>query len=187
MNALQLKMATLEYWRFKEQCPMVALEASCTLRAFKDGGAADVLAVTKTRLLIETEVKLTLSDLRRDSEKPKHIYFKQGLQLSLGSSALPSPSIYPTSLFYFAIPFELRGEAIQICEHLYPYAGVLLVDRYGEAMGDCCVHSQWRRPQRLSTTKLTGLQLMRMAREQSATLCRLARQAVLLAEGDERE
>ena len=177
MNAFEAKTAVLEYWRFKEQCPMVALEASCTLRAFKNGGAADVLAVSKKRLLIETEIKITLFDLRRDSQKPKHLYFRQGLQLSFGSSVLPSMAAYPTSLFYFAVPFDLWKEANLICEDLFPYAGILAIDQYSEANGDCYVHSQVRQPRRLSVTKLTGLQLMRMAREQSATLCRLAKQA----------
>ncbi len=137
----------------------LALEASARLQAFNDGGQADVLAVNNDRLLIETEVKLDMGDFRRDREKPKH------------SRLRANDGGYPTSYFYFAVPREIANRVCLVCDQLYPYAGVFGVDGLSEQ--NVYVY---REAKRLKGGKLTLLQIARMAKAQSATLCRLARE-----------
>ena len=159
VKADSIKAAVASYWRYTRQCPLVALEASSMLKAWRDGGQADVLAVTKDRHLIEVEVKLTISDFRRDRQKMKHRNFRDGLVK------------YPTRLFYFAVPKELANKVSLLCDQLYPYAGVIGCDGGDETAVDF-----YREPKPLWGGKLEFKQIVRMAREQSATLCRLAQE-----------
>ena len=80
MTADEVKAVVLAYWRYTRQCPLVGVEGWCDLQNY--GELADVLAVTKERMLIETEVKVTLSDLKSDIKKRKHelIYFITNLE-----------------------------------------------------------------------------------------------------------
>ncbi|GAJ19736.1 unnamed protein product, partial [marine sediment metagenome] len=92
MNSEQVKAIIASYWRYVRQCPVIALEVSHNLSAYADEERADVLAVDKDRFLIETEVKLTLADLRRDAKKLKHRDFRE--------KQLRCVARY----FYFAVP-----------------------------------------------------------------------------------
>ena len=164
----KLKAVIASYWRYVRQCPMVALEANCQLEAFNDGGQADVLAINKDRLLIETEVKVSLDDFRRDRNKLKHRHLKE------------NDSRWPTAYFYFAVPWEIANKVSMVCEQLYPYAGVL-----GTRGGDEYDVAVYRQPKVRIARKLSLLQVTRMAREQSATVCRLAKEvAELRAKGE---
>lgn len=156
VSAEKIKAAVAAYWRYTRQCPLVALEANCRLQSFSDGGQADVLVVTKERYLMEVEVKISMEDLRRDHEKRKHLSFRYGLPK------------YPTRHFYFAVPKELANRVILVCDQLYPYAGVLGCN----GIDDIDIY---RHPKALWGKKLTFPQILHMVREQSATLCRLAR------------
>lgn len=158
VTANSIKASVAAYWRYSKQYPFVALEANCQLKAWNDGGQADVLAITKDRYLIEVEVKLSMADLQRDKNKVKHRNFRDGLIK------------YPTRLFYFAVPKELANKVSILCDNLYPYAGVLGSNGLGEADVEF-----YRKPRPLWGTKLTFSQILRMVREQSATVCRLAR------------
>ncbi len=153
----RIKAIIASYWRYGRQFPLVALEASSRLDTFNDGGQADILAVTQHRLLIETEVKVSLADFRRDRNKLKHKSFRE------------HDGLYPTSYFYFAVPKYIANKACFLCDSLYPYAGILGTD--GHSYYDVLVY---RNPKMLSGRKLSLLEIVRMAREQSATLCRLA-------------
>lgn len=152
-----IKASVAAYYRYQRQFPLVALEANSRLEAFNDGGQADILAVDKSRLLIEIEVKLTLADLKRDRHKLKHRNYRDNLVH------------YPTRLFYFAVPRALANQAKLICDQLYPYAGILGCD--GKGQFDVEVY---REGKALFGQRLTFPQLLRMVREQSATVCRLA-------------
>ena len=163
VTAAEIKASVAAYWRYIRQYPFVALEASCRLEAFADGGQADVLVISKSRYLIEVEVKLSIADLRRDREKLKHRNFRDGLVQ------------YPTRLFYFAVPKEIANKVAVLCANLYPYAGVI-----GSNGRDEYDIEFYRDAHVLWGTKLTFPQILRMAREQSATVCRLARK---LADG----
>ncbi len=158
VKADSITASVAAYWRYIRQYPLVALEANCRLEAFSDGGQADILAVTKDRYLIEVEVKLNIADFRRDKQKMKHRSFRDNLVS------------YPTRLFYFAVPKELANKVKLLCDQLYPYAGVIGSNGLGEYEVEI-----YREPKVLWGTKLTFPQLLRMTREQSATICRLSK------------
>ena len=152
-----IKASVAAYWRYTRQCPLVAFEASTRL----DWGyteQADVLAVTKERCLVETEVKVSVSDFRKDGKKACHRHFKD------------NTGVYPTAYFYFAVPKALGNELTLLCDQLYPYAGVLGCNGLSEQGIEV-----YRKPKRLKGKRLTLKQVVYMARSQTATLCRLAR------------
>ncbi|MDO8635865.1 MAG: hypothetical protein Q7R34_06405, partial [Dehalococcoidia bacterium] len=95
-----MKYTLLCYWRFIYGCPIIALEYSY--------GAADVLAVGENGMVIETEVKVSIGDLKRDIEKTKHRSFLKG------SSRF-------CHYFYFAVPKAIAEEAKEVCNRIYPY------------------------------------------------------------------
>lgn len=154
----KVKAIIASYWRYTRQCPLVALEANCQLQTFNDGGQADILAINKNGLLIETEVKLSIADFRRDKNKPKHHHLR-------GNNGR-----WPTTYFYFAVPKEIANKVAFLCGNLYPYAGVLGTD--GNSEDDVLVY---REPKIRIAKKLSLFDMTRMAREQSATVCRLAK------------
>jgi hypothetical protein len=162
LSSDRLKAAIASYWRYVRRCPLVALEANCRLQSYS-GELADVLAVNESRRLIETEIKLDIGDFRRDREKAKHRLYARRDEL------------VPVSYFYFAVPKEIANQVGLLCGNLYPYAGVLgtngeLTDD-GRAGYDVYVYKE---PKLISGRKLSLLELARMAKEQSGTLCRLA-------------
>ena len=136
----QIKAIVASYWRYIKQCPVIALEVNSNLSSYSGEETADVLAVDKNRYLIETEVKVSLADLRRDIEKEKHRSFSQGSCVA--------------RYFYFAVPQDLANVARLICDELYPYAGVLGVnglDEYGVAI--------YRKPEPLTGKRLSFSQV----------------------------
>ena len=156
MNSEQLKATIASYWRYVMQCPVVALELSSRLSSYSSE-RADILAVSKNRCLIETEVKVSLGDLRKDRKKSKHRAFRNG------------GIRYPTRYFYFAVPKEIANAAKTICDDLYPYAGILSTDGSNELGVQL-----YRSAKPLAGKKLTFPQTLRMVFGQSATVCRLA-------------
>ena len=155
-----MKAIVASYWRYTRQCPFVAFEANCWLDSFNAGGQADVLAMTERRLIIETEIKLNIGDLRRDKHKMKH------------RCLATNDKCLPTHYFYFAVPWDIANPTCLLCGNLYPYAGVL-----GVHGGQIEVY----RKARLRKVPKASLRRMRnIAREQSATVCRLAQQVVEL-------
>ena len=193
-TADQVKARVLQHFRYDRQFPMVALEANCTLRGWSDSGQADILGVDKKGLLHEVEVKLSIADLRVDIKKAKHwhhyrTYFGEEMAATIKPKGPEwktaqrrletyelyreiSPEAaerqlrrYPTAFFYFAVPYDLVGTKEAI-ENLYPYAGIYIVYNGHVQVG--------KSPFALSREKVSGYFLMRMAKEMSATLTRLA-------------
>lgn len=156
-NADRMKAIIVSYWRYERQCPFVALEADCTLQQSWKDQTADVLVIKENRLLIETEIKLNLSDLRKDNEKPKHRFFRENMRRM------------PTAYFYFAVPGNIASETSMVCDEMYPYAGVLSVVTYYNSSVQV-----YRQPKLLLFKKLSWTEIYRMVREQSATVARLA-------------
>ncbi|MDO9580400.1 MAG: MmcB family DNA repair protein [Bacteroidales bacterium] len=159
MNSEQLKAIIASYWRYVRQCPVIALEISYNLSAYADEERADVLAVDKNRFLIETEVKVTLADLRRDVKKSKHRAFRDKL-----------PTRCVARYFYFAVPRDIANQASLICNALFPSAGVLGtngLDEYGVEV--------YRQAKFLPGNRLTYTQVLRIIFNQSGTVCRLAK------------
>ena len=158
MNSETIKACIAAYWRYQRQCPVVAFEAGSRLK-WGLGEQADVLAVNKERYLIETEVKVSLSDLRKDKNKVRHRYFRDG------------GGPYPTAYFYFAVPKDIANQVKLLCDNLFTYAGVL-----GCPPGtDELAVEVYRNPRRLNGGRLSLKQIVYMARSQTATLCRLAK------------
>jgi len=156
MTSDQIKAVVASYWRYIRQCPVIALEVNSNLSSYSGEEMADVLAVDKNRMLIETEVKVTLADLRRDAKKAKHRDFREGRCAA--------------HCFYFAVPKGIANEARLICDELYPYAGVLAtngLDEYGVQI--------YRNPKPLAGKRLTYPQALRLIFNQSSTVCRLAK------------
>jgi len=96
MTADQIKAVIASYWRYVRQCPVIALEVNHNLSSYADEERADVLAVDKNRFLIETEVKVTLADLRRDAKKSKHRDFQYNRRCI-------------ARYFYFAVPRDIAN------------------------------------------------------------------------------
>ena len=163
-----MKAAVAAFWRYTCQHPLIAFEASCGLHSYNHGGQADVLAVTQDRRLLEAEVKTSMTDFRRDKRKTKHRSF------------LENDARWPTHHFYFAVPKGIAKDIAYLCDQLYPYAGVFGIE--GEGIYAYHVFS-YRSPKPLNGERLSLLRLTRMAREQSATLCRLQQK---LAEREKR-
>jgi hypothetical protein len=179
LRSTDLKHMAACWLRYNRQCPIVALEANCLLDSFSTGGMADLLAIGTHRQLIEVEVKISIADFHKDQEKEKHQAYRKMKKLEyhqigesyFGGRRLKEPAEYPTNLFYFAVPYELGRQVAAECDELYPYAGVL---------GFRKVQYYWlpsvrsfRKAKQLSKKKLSLLQIAHLAKEQSATLCRL--------------
>ena len=156
MTGAQIKTAMACFWRYEKQCPLVAFEADYR----------DVAAITLSGRLIETEVKTSLSDFRADSGKNKHGIFRNG-----------NPSVWR---FYFAVPYDIANQVAAECDTLYPYAGVFgvggkLAGIYTSILPFPVV--SYRKAKQLSQKKVSLSFAARLCRDQSATVCRLARLA----------
>lgn len=185
----EMRAKVAYFFRYQLQCPLVAIEANTLLRSRNDGGQTDVMAVTKARRLIEVEIKTSIADMRKDIHKPKHYWlwrdhfneqpaddmlekrplWKRERWRAASDSGISRPVCHE---FYFAVPTELANKARELCDTLYPYAGLLVVYR---EMGRALYYvSTVKKAKRYKREKASARQLSRMAREMSATLCRLA-------------
>jgi len=180
MKADEVKARVAQYWRYDKQCPLVAFEAE---------NGADVLVVTKTGQLIETEVKVSISDLHADLQKSKHLLFYRSFfgeepadwkvaKLAGWRDRIRREKFFgrylrvnETYAFYFAVPSELVVKVKEVIEKKYPWAGLLEV---GDRMYNGSYVSVAKKPRRFTVPKVGILRLARMARDMSATLVRLA-------------
>jgi len=142
MTANEIKVKVAQYLRYKKQMPVVAFESVC----YGNNGQSDILAIDPKRYLTDVEVKLSLTDLRADINKSKHMYFAiayHGLELIRDNierrktwkrawyfqerynlqSGRPC-AVNHTKYFFFACPQPILTEATKIIERLYPYAGI---------------------------------------------------------------
>jgi len=159
----EMKAMVAGYFRYKKQCPIIAFEGSNRLR-WATGEPADILIVTESRMLYEVEVKVSLSDLKSDRHKSKHWTFTN------------SPDSLPVYKFYFAVPQEISNAALDICREYYPYAGLLAVTKFpfnsaARDFGVKIVSS----PNHLNNKPLSVKEIFYIVKEQSGTICRLAR------------
>lgn len=181
MDALELKAIMARYLRYDRACPILALECPSRLaNSYNSGGSADLLAVDKFRHLIEIEVKVSISDLRADRKKEKHEYFRKVMGMPykntvkrFGRIFKEEPGIYPTHLFYFAVPPEIANEARLICDELYPYAGLLRPQQTVYTGGIISNVYIAKRPRAINPDKVTFKQVSLLAKSQSATIVRL--------------
>ena len=106
MDSSSIKAGLLAYFRFKRQYRYVATECGYY--------SADVLA-SNGRKLIEVEVKVSKSDLKRDINKPKHKVY-----------ADPNDrKIWIPHEFYVAVPQHLTEFAIEEVSKWNPKYGVI--------------------------------------------------------------
>lgn len=114
----EMKLGVLAYWRYSRQHIMGAIECS----------SSDVLTITKSLMITETEVKVSIGDMRREV---KTKFCKHSRMMAFGEQhRLLMPS---ANYFYFAVPEELKEKALNVCQERYPYAGLLI---YKNGVGD---------------------------------------------------
>jgi len=166
VNAEELKLLVMCYWRFARQHYLVATEY--------DYGAADVISVSASGLEVcETEVKISVADLKKEKQKPKHI------KGAFGDKYFRHRYIHE---FYFAMPSHMAelDQVRLICDGRFPYAGILAVEPYEEFLKHpegiytappvkCVKHAKPLQPQ-----ELTREELMRIAKGMSNSFCNLA-------------
>ena len=105
-TAFELKLAVLEYYRFGSQCVSV-----------DEFNGADVVADTGKEI-IETEVKLSKSDLRADRRKHKHGAYWAGHAYH---------RCHPNK-FLFCVPMDLVEDAREMVAALNPKYGIIGFD-----------------------------------------------------------
>jgi len=183
MNSKEIKAALLQYYRYDRQYKLVALEA----HHFHN---ADVVCVNNRGWIIETEVKISIADLKVDIKKPKHyVLRREWLEHHPGDEPLlhqhkwgyisrPYLGKYYTyngHEFYFAIPEELALDASAIRNTYYPYAGLILIRpepyMYSLSMFGIRIASQ---AYHFTKPKADIKMLSSLVKDQSATLTRLA-------------
>lgn len=109
LETLKIKAALVSYFRFKKGHSIVCTEFNY--------GSADVLSISDNEQEIyEVEVKVSLSDLKREPSKGKHKRHPQHLAYSK-----------PCMFFSLAVPEALEAQAKEICKQYFPYAGLFVV------------------------------------------------------------
>ncbi len=103
-----IKLVTLAYWRYSRQHIMGAIEC----------GGADVKTIATSLLITESEVKVSIADMRREfkTKRCKH-------QNMFGEGFSRRPNV---NYFYFVVPERLKDKALGVVKELYPYAGLLV-------------------------------------------------------------
>jgi len=166
VNAEELKFLVMCYWRFTRQHSLVATEYGYC--------AADVISVSASGLEVcETEVKISIADLKKEKQKPKHI------KDTFGNKAFRHRYIHG---FYFAMPSHMAelDQVRLICDGRFPYAGILAIEPYEDFLKypggiymtppvKCIKHAKPLQP-----AGLTSEELMRMAKGMSNSFCNLA-------------
>ena len=180
MNSDIVKALCLQYWRYEKQTVVVALEA--------DG--MDVACI-KNRYLVETEVKISIADLKKDAEKEKHFRIRKLLGLPVdGIVSAPFSAHQFHALhedvdwikkwfhvhqYYFAVPDDICDKALTVINDIYPYAGLLkarlyrVPNSYTYGAVDLV-----KTPERIPVNRMDFQQVVGMVKAQSATLTRLA-------------
>jgi len=109
LNSSDLKTLALCWLRFGRQMELVATEAG--------HWNADVYGMTDNET-VEIEVKVSKQDLKVDSQKPKHNYFRR-------CSTADTHSIVPNR-FFFLVPESLEDAALEEAVKINPCYGVLV-------------------------------------------------------------
>jgi len=165
-KAEEIKFIVMCYWRFARQHYLVATEYNY--------GDADVISVSANgREVCETEVKISVADLKKEKQKPKHI------KDAFGSKLFRSRYIRE---FYFAMPSYMAelDQVRLICDGRFPYAGILAIEPYEDFLKHpqgiymnppvkCVKHAKPLQPE-----ELTKEELMHIAKGMSNSFCNLA-------------
>lgn len=150
MNAKFIRARVASWLRYERQCPIISFE-----RGLSTFSRPDILAVTKTRHLVEVEVKVSLADFRHDAKKHKWRLYNRPM---IHADERPRQ-------FYFAVPEEMEEAA---AGELRDSAGLLSVAKGGK------VSVSVRAPTNKESPRLPLRDLIEMVRAQSGTLVTLA-------------
>ncbi len=156
-EAEAIKIAVLGFWCGKRlHYPVGVME-------FHD---ADVMVVARSLMMVETEVKVSIADMRSElkSKWLKHWRLRENTrQGGLGPAS---------NYFYFAVPLALQEKALAVIEELYPYAGLLVRDSSGDI-------ERVRRSARFSKPKPELQQLMEIGYAATRTILKYGHLLVL--------
>ncbi len=155
-RADELKILAMCYWRFNQRCPIVSIEHHY--------GDSDVLAVTKDGVVIETEVKVSIRDLKRDGAKSKHWDMERDTPFTRAH------------YFFFAVPEDLKEKAQALIDEKFGYAGLLVVKPIESSENPCYnvpVYVAKEAHQFGLKPKLTHEQMMDVVKGMSISLCRM--------------
>lgn len=109
LETIRLKAALVSYFRFQKKHDIVCTEFSY--------GKADVLSICNNgKAIFEVEVKVSFSDLKRESKKYKH-----------RRDSLSFTDSKPCRYFYLAVPEFLKEQAKEICKQNFPNAGLYIL------------------------------------------------------------
>lgn len=164
LEAEELKYIVMAYWRFDRQHYLVAPEYE----------GADIISVSANGTVVcETEIKVSIADLKKEKQKPKHV------KDAFGNKLLISRYVHE---FYFAMPAHMAelDRVRLICDGRFPYAGILAVSPYesflrepqgiyGNVPVSCVKHAKQLQPR-----GLTAAELMSITRRMSSSSCNLA-------------
>lgn len=155
-RADELKILAMCYWRFVRGCPIVSIEHHY--------GDSDVLTVTEDGVVIETEVKVSIRDLKRDSAKSKHWAMERDSPFAR------------THYFFFAVPEDLKEKAQAVIVEKFGYAGLLVVKPIESSENpryNVPVYVAKEAHQFGLKPKLTHEQMMDVVKGMSTSLCRM--------------
>ncbi len=169
-EADMIKLVTLAYWRYDRHYITGAIECN----------NADVLTLSRNLLVVETEVKVSIADMRREVKTKQGKHWTMGTLFGNGykHGYLNSKVHY----FYFVVPARLEHKAFDVVKELYPYAG-LLVCREGIKS----IYGYWGEPanvysvilaKRLQRPKLEIKEVLRIAYASSNTALRYGNKLV---------
>ena len=131
-----IKLVTLAYWRYDRQHIAGAIECN----------NADVLTISRSLMIAETEVKVSIADMRREIKTKRSKHWTMGTLFGNGykHGYINSKVHY----FYFVVPKRLEEKALDVVRELYPYAG-LLVCREGIKS----IYGYWGEPANIYSVK----------------------------------
>lgn len=128
MRASQLKSEALAWLRYVKRCTVIATECG--------NFHADVLGVGDG-FTVEVETKISVSDLRADFKKTKHILYQGGV-----------PGTWVPNFFYVLVPVDIQEKALAVLEEKGPKYGLLVFEENKYALdGRKC--KVVKRPQKL--------------------------------------
>ena len=115
MNEVDIiKLVTLAYWRYDRQHITGAIECN----------GADVLTISRGLMIAESEIKISIADMRREKKTKRSKHWSM-MDMLNGKDEYRA-SMPRVNYFYFVVPERLKGQALEVAKELYPYAGLLV-------------------------------------------------------------
>lgn len=155
-----LRASAAAFLRYEKQCCAISFEGGVS------SGNPDALGVTSDMWLMECEIKVSVSDFKRDMAKPKWNH-----------DEIPLLSKYTPQVrwFYFVVPFSLVEKVKPLlpsgCGLLHPCSGKAKLTPHGNGHIElvCAVKATANKKAR----KITLQEFYKMSKHQASTLCNL--------------